>query len=231
VSRGPETEPVRAALSRDRIIGAAIDAIEREGEVALSMRRIAADLGVAVMSLYNHVPNKAALLDGVAERILAGLEVCDGPGSTGSVVGEEGEHWTERARALIRAYRKVAHDHPRCVTLVLTRKIDAPSEMRPVERALAVAVDAGFDGETAVRIMRALLAYAIGAQMREAGAAKRLDHLPPRDAERFRRLDPGRFPHVLSLQDELCRHDPEADFEFGLDLMISALDALPRRTE
>jgi AcrR family transcriptional regulator len=226
VPRGAETVPVRTALSRDRIIGAAIEVIEQEGEAALSMRRIATRLGVAVMSLYNHVPNKAALLDGVAERILAGMEVGDqGPASSPG----EREHWTERARALIRAYRKVAHDHPRCVTLVLTRRIDPPSGMRPVEHALALAADAGFDGETSVRIMRALLAYAIGAQMREVGAAKLLDYLPEQAAERFDRLDPAQFPHVASFQEELLRHDPETDFEFGLDLMLSALDRLPRR--
>jgi AcrR family transcriptional regulator len=230
VPPGPGAEPVRAALSRDRIIDAAINVIEREGEAALSMRRIATELGVAVMSLYNHVPNKAALLDGVAERILDGMEVGDdrGPGES-TQPQQEREPWTERARALVRAYRKVAHDYPRCVTLVLTRKIDAPSGMRPVEHALALAQDAGFDGETSVRIMRALLAYAIGAQMREVGAAKLLDYLPKPVPGHFDRLDPVEFPYVVSFQDQLRRHDPETDFEFGLDLMISALDALPRR--
>ena len=202
-------------LTRDRIVQAAIELIERGGEEGLSMRRVAADLGVAVMSLYNHVPNKAALLDGVAGHILGGMEVADDPAA----------HWSERARALIRAYRKVAHDYPRCVTLVLTRKIDAPSGMRPVEHALAIAEEAGFDGETAVRIMRALLAYAIGAQMRETGAAQLLDRLPK---EAYGGLDPVLFPHVLAYQDQLLRHDPETDFEFGLDLLISSLDRLPR---
>jgi AcrR family transcriptional regulator len=208
-------------LTRDRIVQAATELIEREGSDALSMRRVAADLGVAVMSLYNHVPSKAALLDAVAERILAGM----------SVPADPAMHWTERARSLVRAFRKVAHEYPRSVTLVLTRKVDAPSGMRPVEHALAVAAEAGFDGDTSVRIMRALLAYAVGAQMREVGAAKMLDYLPKDDAGRVRRLDfldPAEFPHVVALQRDLLRHDPETDFEFGLDLLISALDGLPR---
>lgn len=177
------------------------------------MRRVAAELGVAVMSLYNHVPNKAALLDGVAERIMAGLELADDPATD----------WQERARALVRAFRKVAHDHPRGVTLVLTRKIEAPAGLRPAERALAIADAAGFDGVTSVRIMRALLAYALGAQLREVGAAKMLAH-PPRIDE----LDPVEFPHVTALGAELVGYDPETDFEFGLDLMLSAMDGLPR---
>lgn len=203
-------------LSRERIVRAAIELIEREGADGLSMRRVAAELGAAVMSLYNHVPNKAALLDAVAAEILGGMEVADDPATP----------WTERARALIRAYRKIAHDHPRCVTLVLTRKIESPSGMRPAEHALALAADAGFDGATAVRIMRALLSYAIGSQMREARVAKMLDY---QDAKGFDHLDPAEFPHVVAQQRELLTHDPEADFEFGLDLLIDALERLPRR--
>jgi AcrR family transcriptional regulator len=205
-------------LNRDRIVRAATELIEREGADALSMRRVAAELGVAVMSLYNHVPNKAAMLDAVASQILGGMTVADDPAMP----------WTERARVLVRAFRKVAHDHPRSVTLVLTRKVDAPSGLRPVEHALAIAADAGFDGETSVRIMRALLAYAIGAQMREVGAAKVLDYLPEDQADRLSFLDPAEFPHVVALREALLSHDPETDFEFGLDLMIAALEALPR---
>jgi AcrR family transcriptional regulator len=198
-------------LTRERIIRAAIELIESGGLDALSMRGLATELGVAVMSLYNHVPGKAALLDGVAEQIMDGLELADDPAAD----------WQERARALVRAFRKVAHDNPRSVTTVLTRKIDTTAGLRVVERALAIADAAGFDGATSVRIMRALLAYAIGAQMREAGAAKMLDrpHV---------RLDPAEFPLVASLAAELLTHDPETDFEFGLDLLISALENLER---
>jgi AcrR family transcriptional regulator len=212
----PETRP---ALTRDRIVQAAVELIERDGADALSMRAVAAGLGVAVMSLYNHVPNKAALLEGVAEHVVAGMDLDAGPE----------EDWQDSARALVRAFRKVAHDYPRCMTIVLTHKIDTPVAVRPAERALAVADAAGFDGPTSVRIMRALLAYALGAQMREIGAVKMLDRLSHASAASYARLDPERFPHVIALAPELTRLDPEADFEFGLDLLIQALDGLPRR--
>lgn len=209
----------RPALTRERIVLAAVELIEREGAGALSMRRVAAELDVAVMSLYNHVPNKGALLEGVAEHVVSGLELNDDPS----------EPWQERARALVRAFRKVAHDHPRCMTIVLTHEIDTPVGLRPAERALALAGAAGFDGGTAVRIMRALLAYALGAQLREAGMAKMLGHLAETGAESWARLDPGEFPHVIAAGPALADVDAEADFEFGLDLLIGALDRLPRR--
>jgi AcrR family transcriptional regulator len=209
----------RPALTRDRIVQAAVALIEREGAEALSMRRVAAELDVAVMSLYNHVPNKTALLEGVAERVVEGLELGDDPGRS----------WQEGARALVRAFRKVAHDYPRCMTIVLTHKVDTAAGLRPMERALALADAAGFDAETAVRTMRALLAYAIGAQVREVGMEKMLGHLAETGAESWNRLDPEEFPHVIAYGPQLAAHDPESDFEFGLDLLIAALEALPRR--
>ena len=211
----------RPALTRDRIVQAAVALIEREGADALSMRRVAAELDVAVMSLYNHVPNKTALLEGVAEHVVAGLELERDPAVS----------WQEGARALVRAFRKVAHDYPRCMTIVFTHKIDTAVGLRPMERALALADAAGFDGGTAVRIMRALLAYAIGAQMREVGMEKMLGHLAETGAKSWNHLDPEEFRHVIAYGPELAAHVPETDFEFGLDLLIAALEALPRAAE
>jgi AcrR family transcriptional regulator len=205
-------------LTRARVVRAAVELIEREGVDGLSMRAVAAELGVAVMSLYNHVPNKTALLEGVAEYVVAGMDLPDDPG----------EDWKLRARTLIRAFRKTARDNPRSMTVVLTHKIDTSIGLRPAERALAIAESAGFDGETSVRIMRAMLAYALGAQMREVGTTKMLDYLHRNPADTFAGLDPEQFPRVIALAPELARHDPETDFEFGLDLLIAALDALPR---
>ncbi|MEV4898311.1 TetR family transcriptional regulator [Nonomuraea sp. NPDC055795] len=90
-------------LSKKRIVTAAIGLIEREGADAISMRRIAADLGVGVMSLYNHVPNKDALLSEVAEAVLSEIEFTDDPGAD----------WTERVRIQARAFRQIAHHYPR----------------------------------------------------------------------------------------------------------------------
>lgn len=215
----PPDGAARVVLSKDRIIRAAVDLVERKGSDGLSMRGLAAELDVAVMSLYNHVPNKAALLDGIAEFVVGGMNLPD----------DAAADWTERGRALVRAYRKVARDYPRCAAIVYTRKIDIPTGLRQIELALAIAADAGFEGETAVRVMRALLAYAMGAHMRELGAAK-MYTLPRDPAQPLRELDAGEYPHVVDMREALLRHDPETDFEFGLDLLMTALDALPRRS-
>ncbi|GAA0962805.1 TetR/AcrR family transcriptional regulator [Actinocorallia libanotica] len=205
-------------LSKGRIIDAAIALVERHGEDALSMRAVAAELDVAVMSLYNHVPSKAALLDGIAHRVMGGLELDE----------EAGADWKAQARTLIRAFRRVARDYPACMNLIVTHSVELPFGIRPIERALVIAASAGFDGPTSVRVMRAIIAYALGAQLRETDMVKMLDYLPADPAAAFAELDPVEFPHVTALAKELTAHDPESDFEFGLELFIGALDTLPR---
>ncbi|GAA3193237.1 TetR/AcrR family transcriptional regulator C-terminal domain-containing protein [Actinocorallia longicatena] len=205
-------------LSRERIVLAAVTLVEREGEAALSMRAVAGELGVAVMSLYNHVPNKGALLSGIAQYVMAGLDLPD----------DENLDWKDRGRSLVHAFRGIAHEYPACMTIVTTHSVEFPVGMKAVERALAVADAAGFDGATSVRIMRALIAYALGAQLRELDMVKMLDYLPDA-ASSFAELDPVLYPHVTAYAKELTAHDPDSDFEFGLDLLISAIDGLPRR--
>jgi AcrR family transcriptional regulator len=208
-------EPVRTsektALTRGRIVEAAVDLVEEEGVEALSMRRVAARLGVAAMSLYNHVPSKDALLDEVAEQVMSELAFVDDPRAD----------WRDRGRDLCRAFRDVARRHPRCVTLVLTRKGMSPATLRPVEHALDIAADAGFDGPTAIRIMRALMSYALGTIVRENGFGQMIKYLrPPPDNVA------DEFPRVAALVDLLVTDDYEADFEFGLDLLIHAIGLL-----
>lgn len=208
---------VRGQLSRERIIRAAIDVIERDGEDAVSMRRIAAELGSGVMSLYNHVPNKDALLDAVAEYVMAEF----------SFVGDAGADWRDQARTLVRLFRTISRRYPRCINVVIMRQLNTATGLHPLECALATARAAGFDGELAVRIMRTFVSYALGTLVNEA----RLDRMQAGglDAREYAaRMDVARFPHIVDLADTLAHFNHEADFEFGLDLLINAVAALPR---
>jgi AcrR family transcriptional regulator len=220
----PELVP-RPVLNRKLVVRAAIQVIEREGAKALSMRAVANELGAGVMSLYNHVPNKDALIGAIAEYVMDQLEI---PGDIAS--GDGADDWKVAARALVRAFRNAAHDYPRSMSIVLTHKIDFPVGYRATERALQIADHAGFDGKTCVNIMRALVTYALGAQVREAGKARMLQDSPNGSTAPPPELDPAEYPHVVALSTELLTHDPDAEFEFGLDLLISAIDQLPRRS-
>ncbi|MEV4106091.1 TetR/AcrR family transcriptional regulator C-terminal domain-containing protein [Nonomuraea sp. NPDC049695] len=210
------TEP----LSRGRIVAAAIDLIEREGADAVSMRRIAAELGVGVMSLYNHVPNKDALLNGVAEAVLSEIEFTDDPDA----------HWTDRVRTQARAFRQIAHDHPRSTMLVVSRQLHSTAGLLPVERALATLRSAGFDGADAVRMLRMFIAYIVGSLLREVGVTPTFAPVHNR-LVKAESVDPALFPEVSSLAPLLDQCDHEAEFEFGLELLIQAISVHAARRE
>lgn len=199
-------------LSRERIVRTAVELIERDGPEAASMRRIAAELGAGVMSLYNHVPNKAALLDAVAEHIMLDLEFAADPDA----------EWPDQARALMRNFRAVGHRYPRSVMLVVSRQPHTAGGLRPVERALATARAAGFEGRAAVLVMRAFVSFALGCLVHESGRA---GQAPP--AAAIEGLT-SEYVNVRELLPELTAHDPDAEFEFGLELLISAMAALQR---
>ncbi|WP_433500605.1 TetR/AcrR family transcriptional regulator C-terminal domain-containing protein [Sphaerimonospora sp. CA-214678] len=198
-------------LSRDGIVAATISLIEREGADAVSMRRIAGELGVGVMSLYNHVPNKSALLDAVAEAVLSRIEFTDDPSA----------HWTERVRMQARAFRQIAHDFPRCTMVVVSRQLRSTAGLLPVERALATLRDAGFDGRQAVRMLRVFIAYVVGSLLREVGVTPTF--APMRPDVSVAEVDPALFPLVGEFAPDLMACDHEEEFDFGLELLVQAM--------
>jgi len=210
-------------LTRERIVTAAVELIEQEGADAVSMRRIAAELGSGVMSLYNHVPSKAVLLDAVAERVLSGIDYTIEPG-----VG-----WEDQVRAQARAFRQIARAYPRCTMVVVSRPVSSAAALKPMEHALATLRDSGFGAEDAVRVVRAFIAYIIGSLLREVGVSPGLEPQRPLNqdpaslsADRPLHLNPAEFPQVVGMSEELMNRDHDADFEFGLNLLVRAVAGL-----
>src|ERR687893_1436892 len=115
----------RRPLSRRRVLEAAVRFADREGLGSLTMRRLGAELGVEAMSLYNHVPNKGALLDGMVEVLLGELDV-----------PPEDEGWERRIREAYRAFRRLAHEHPNVFPLLVVRPPDTMDGIWLVEEFL-----------------------------------------------------------------------------------------------
>ncbi|HLI50524.1 MAG TPA: TetR/AcrR family transcriptional regulator C-terminal domain-containing protein, partial [Thermomicrobiaceae bacterium] len=149
--------PRPAKVTRDQIVAAAIRLVDRDGAAALTMSRIGEELGVAAMSLYNHIDNKEALLDAVAETILSDITVP----STAS-------GWESIVRESFRSVRRVAHRHPALFPLVLDRVPHLLGEARLIEAFLEVMCAAGFDERTALGAFRILSDFTIGYVLAEA---------------------------------------------------------------
>jgi TetR/AcrR family tetracycline transcriptional repressor len=202
-------------LNRQRVLEAAVGLADREGLGALTMRRLGANLGVEAMSLYNHVPNKGALLDGMVEVLLGEVEI-----------PPRGEGWEERIREGYRAFRRLAHEHPNILPLLVDRPPETMDGVWLVEEFLQTLREAGFGVEEALHAFRSLSSYTFGYAMAEIRGFA----LEP-DGSRLgaSALSRQEFPNLSELEPYLKEVDHDAEFEFGLDLLLSGLRDRLRR--
>jgi len=208
-------------ITRELVLAAALDIIDREGAEALSMRRLARALGRDPMILYRHAPNKAALLDGVAEMVLAQL-----------TVDATDPDWAGQLRSVARSYRALALAHPDVVPLLVTRPLATPlalrphGTLRPLENVLELLTRTGFSGPDALHIYRALFGFLHGHVLDEL---QELVDNPDETDDLLRlglhRLPIGEFPLLRSLSPVLANYDGVAELERGLDILLTGLTA------
>jgi AcrR family transcriptional regulator len=206
-------------VTREMVLAAALEIIDADGAGGLSMRRLARALGRDPMILYRHAPNKAALLDGVAETVLAQL-----------TVDPADPDWAAQLRAVARHYRALALAHPHVVPLLVTRPLATPlalrpkGTLRPLEDVLALLTSAGFSGPDALHIYRALFGFLHGHILNEL---QELVDNPDETDDLLRlglhRLPIGEFPLLRSLAPVLASYDGAAELERGLDILITGL--------
>jgi len=219
-------EPGDAQVNRLLILEAALTIINRDGVDSLTMRRLSEAVGRDPAVLYRHVPNKAAVLDGVAGLVLEQL-----------AVDTADRDWAEQLRTVAHNFRRLALDHPNVVPLLVTRPLATPLGQRPpgtlrhLEDILALLTSAGFAGADALHIYRVLFAYLHGHILTELQEVierpEETDHVLRLG---LHRLTITEFPQVRSLAAALAFYDGVAELDRGLDLLLPGLaSALPRR--
>jgi TetR/AcrR family transcriptional regulator, tetracycline repressor protein len=197
-------------LTRARIIGAAIGLIEAEGPAAVSMPRLAAELGCGLMSLYGRVSSRDALLDTVAADLIARIEVPVLPGAS----------WPDLLRSHAHAIRRVAAAYPSTAVMAATRGPAAAALPQLAGNVLAALESSGLTGPDQVRVLRTLSAYVLGSLLREASAGD----AGSRTAARGMRAS-GSTANCAADAD-MRALQADAEFEFGLDLLVGAVAAL-----
>lgn len=206
----------RPSLDRRQVLEAAVRLADRDGLAALSMRRLGAELGVEAMSLYNHVPNKSALLDGIAELVLG--EVLASAVAFGD--------WLETLRAAARAYYRLAWHHPHLYPLVVTRPLNTPDAWRLLEHGIALARAAGFDAETALYAVRTCACYAAGYALTQiARSAEYTTDLAADARLDITKLSADEFPHLAAVAPYYDPSYRDREFEYGLDAILRGLQA------
>lgn len=206
----------RARVTRERILDTAMGLADAEGIESLSMRRIAGELGVEAMALYNHVANKDAILDGLVEIVLGEIEL-----------PLPDEDWKAGMRRRARSARAVYARHPWAVGLLEARPSNSSARrLGYYDAVLGSLRSAGFDDRLAMRAFSILDAYIFGFIVQERSLAFD-DEASLGDVGKDL-LDQmaGAYPHLTAATTAAMEggYDFAEEFRFGLDLLLDALE-------
>ncbi|MFD0364939.1 TetR/AcrR family transcriptional regulator [Nocardia sp. GCM10030253] len=216
----PDREHARhSPLTRAAMLAAALEIIDHDSVDQLSMRRLGEALGRDPMALYRHAANKAAVLDGVAESVLAQL-----------TVDPYDPDWRHQLRIVARDFRQLAVAHPNVVPLLVTHPLATPlglqplGTLRPLEHTLELLTRAEFSGAEALHIYRALFGFLYGHMLNEL---QEIVERPEETTDLLRlglnRLPIGEFPLLRGLASDLAAYDGVTELERGLDILLSGL--------
>jgi AcrR family transcriptional regulator len=215
----------REPISRDAIVAAAVQLLDREGLSALSMRRLGEELGAGAASLYWHVGSKDGLLDLVLDELIGEVEVPE----------PDPARWQEQLKEAAKSQRRVSLRHPYLVRVSIGRIPMGPNALRTTERTLAILRAGGLSPRLAVQGYLLLIDTVNGFTVDETGVED--GGAPDRDpahlaeaAEMARdyiaSLPASLFPNMTSLAGEFALADPDERFELLLDIFV---DGLARR--
>jgi TetR/AcrR family transcriptional regulator, tetracycline repressor protein len=209
------------ALTREGILGAALRIVDEEGMGALSMRRLAADLGVNPMSIYHHLPGKEAVVSGLVGVVFSRMRV---PSSGGMP-------WQERVRAYALAYRDVVRSHPN-LALQIVSDAAAVSEavLSGAEPLYGALEEAGLSPAMVVRAADSLVDFVHGFVLGEASNPSGEFDVGSELLTRIEARPAGEIPALRRvfgvLGEEGARYDFDAGFEAGLDIFVGGIEAI-----
>jgi AcrR family transcriptional regulator len=209
----------RSQLTRERVVEEALAVIAHAGANALTMRRLAARLGVVPGALYNHVRNKQQLHDLVLDGVLAEVDVHLDP-SLG---------WTEQLKVLAHRLRQVLEDHPGVAGILKTRDPLGPHSLALAEAFLSPLQTAGFGDREAGLAFFLLLDYTIGFAVSSPATSVneqrvRDDAIRSQLHQFFRSLPADRFPVLVALGERVWVDNRDERFAAGLQVLVDGLE-------
>jgi TetR/AcrR family tetracycline transcriptional repressor len=203
-------------VSRDQILAAALTIADADGLEQLTMRRLGAELNVDPMTIYGHVPDKTALFDGLAELVIAGVEL---PVRTGV--------WEADFRAAAHAARATLLVHPHVIPLLGTRPPVTQPAFTLWEWITAILLGGGLSEEQAADGTDCLGRLLIGHALAETGRPPGGDLGGGEEEHRQVQaaLPAERYPALSRVQQAGVHHDPGRLFDLALDGLILALQS------
>ena len=218
--RGGRPRAGQEALSRGRILDAALRLVDEEGMGALTMRRLGAELGVNPMSIYHHLPGKGAVISGLVELVFSGMRVRYSDGSP----------WQDQVRAWAETYRDLVRSHPNLVLEIVSSAAAVTEAVLLVNEPLYAALDeAGLPPAEVVVVADSVVDFVHGFAIAEG--AQPPGH-PFDRRELLERLETG-AANVLptmrrvfrALTADEARYDFDRGFDAGLSILLMGIKA------
>jgi AcrR family transcriptional regulator len=209
----------RPQLTPQRVVAEALAVIAQDGAQALTMRSLAARLGVVPGALYHHVGNKQQLQDLVLDGVLAEVDVHTDPSLA----------WTEQLKILATRLRQVLEAHPGVAGILKTRDPLGPHSLAMAEAFLAPLQAAGFGDRQAGLAFFLLVDYTIGfavSSPRTSVNEQRVRDPAIRSQlhQFFRSLPPDRFPALVALGEHVWVDNRDERFTAGLQVLVDGLE-------
>ncbi|MGI5273451.1 TetR/AcrR family transcriptional regulator [Nonomuraea sp. CA-218870] len=219
-ARGP-----RPAFSRSQLTEAAVRVADAEGLDAISMRRLATEIGSGTMSLYRYVSGKDEVIDLMVDAVAMEFLPPDVPSGD----------WRADLRALAVRTRQATHRHPWMARVTATRQSAGPNGVRALDRSLAMVDGLGLSVDAMLTVVGAVIAYVNGyvaAELGELEARRRtgldVQQWMARQAPYITTLvESGDYPLFARVVSESGRElmDPDERFGYGLDRLLDGIAA------
>jgi AcrR family transcriptional regulator len=211
----------RVPLSRDRVLRAAVALADEGGVDALTMRKLAQELGVVPMALYRHVANKDELLDGMIDVVVGEIDPPAG-----------GTDWKTAIRRRVLSARGALLRHPWASRVIESRTTPTPTVLAYMDSMIGIFRAGGFSIDLTHHAMHAMGSRLLGFTQELFDDSADVD--PELEAAMLQQMA-GRYPHIgemvmaiahdqTSVVGEGC--DDQFEFEFALDLMLDGLERL-----
>jgi AcrR family transcriptional regulator len=207
----------RPPLSKERVLRAAVALADQGGIEALSMRKLARELGVEAMSLYHHVAKKEDILDGIVDLVVREIEI-----------PAKGGDWKQAIRESSISAHKALSRHPWAAGLMFSTG-ESPARLRYMEAILGTLREGGFSPDLTHHAYHALDSHVIGFTLWVVSFSFDTEDLPELASTFLQKLPADEFPYLVEHIEQHLKEpseEAEGEFEFGLDLILDGLERL-----
>lgn len=209
--------PLHIPLTRERIISTAIDLADKDGIESLSMRKLAQEMGVKAMSLYNHVTNKDEILDSIVDIVVSEIEL-----------PKIGGDWRDEMRRRAISAHKILLRHPWAAMALMSRMNVGSAMLKYIDMTLGCLCEAGFSCEMADHAINVIDSYIYGFTLQELNFPIHESDYSEMAVQGLPIIPADKYPYLNKLAHQVIErsYDGIHSFGFGLELILNGLEPI-----